>query len=61
MAQLTEKELTAIEDELAGEQALIAKLKAYSQMCTDQQLKQECDCVAQKHQGHFNRLMEFLG
>jgi hypothetical protein len=60
MAQITEKELTAIEDELASEQTLITKLKAYSQMCSDQDLKQKCDCIAQKHQAHFDRLMSFL-
>ena len=60
MAQITEKELTAIQDELASEQTLITKLKAYSQMCSDQELKQKCDCIAQKHQGHFDKLMSFL-
>lgn len=60
MAQITEKELTAIEDELASEQTLITKMKAYSQMCSDQDLKQKCDCIAQKHQAHFDRLMSFL-
>ncbi|MCI1982294.1 MAG: spore coat protein [Oscillospiraceae bacterium] len=57
---ITEKELTAIEDELASEQTLITKLKAYSQMCTDQTLKTKCDEMAQKHQGHFDKLMSFL-
>jgi hypothetical protein len=61
MPQITEKELTAIQDELASEQTVIAKLKAYSQMCSDQELKQKCDCIAQKHQTHFDRLMSFLG
>lgn len=60
MAQITEKELTAIQDELTSEQTLISKMKAYSQMCTDQELKQKCDSIAQKHQAHFDRLMNFL-
>lgn len=60
MAQITEKELAAIEDELSSEQTLIAKMKAYSQMCTDQELKQKCDSIAQKHQTHFDRLISFL-
>ncbi len=57
---ITAKELAAIEEELSSEQTLIAKLKSYSQMCTDQQLKQQCDAIAQKHQNHFDRLMGFL-
>lgn len=57
---ITEKELTAIEDELASEQMLVTKFKAYSQMCSDQELKQKCDSIAQKHQCHFDRLMNFL-
>ena len=57
---LTEKELSAIEDQLAREQTMVTKLKAYAQLCTDQVLKQKCDDAAQKHQSHFDRLMGFL-
>jgi hypothetical protein len=61
MAQITEKELTAIEDELTSEQTLISKMKAYSQMCGDGELKQKCDSIAQKHQAHYDQLLNFLG
>lgn len=61
MPQITEKELSAIEDELSSEQTIISKMKAYSQMCSDQELKQKCDCIAKKHQAHFDQLMSFLG
>ncbi|HEX3016444.1 MAG TPA: spore coat protein [Caproicibacter sp.] len=61
MSQLTEKELSAIEDELSSEQTIISKMKAYSQMCSDQELKQKCDSIAKKHQSHFDQLMSFLG
>ncbi len=57
---LTEKELTAIEDQLNGEKLLITKVKAYSQMCTDPELKQKCDCIAGKHQTHYDKLLSFL-
>lgn len=57
---ITEKELTAIEDQLNNEQVTVAKCKAYSQMCTDPELKQKCDSIAQKHQSHFDSLMGFL-
>jgi hypothetical protein len=57
---ITEKELTAIEDQLNNEQITICKFKAYSQMCTDPELKQKCDSIAQKHQCHFDKLISFL-
>lgn len=57
---ITEKELSAIEDQLGNEQLLVTKIKAYSQMCSDPELKQKCDAIAQKHQCHFDKLMGFL-
>lgn len=57
---ITEKELSAIEDQLSNEQLLVTKFKAYSQMCSDPELKQKCDSIAQKHQCHFDKLMGFL-
>ena len=57
---ITEKELSAIEDQLSNEQIATCKYKAYSQMCTDPELKQKCDALAQKHQCHFDKLMGFL-
>ncbi|HEX2985828.1 MAG TPA: spore coat protein [Caproiciproducens sp.] len=59
--QLTEKELTAIEDQLSEEKLLVTKIRAYSQMCTDPQLKKKCDSIADKHQTHYNQLLSFLG
>lgn len=57
---ITEKELTAIEDQLSNEEMLITKFKSYSQMCSDPELKQKCGDIAQKHQCHFDRLISFL-
>lgn len=57
---LTEKELTAIEDQLNGEKLLVTKIKAYSQMCTDPELKQKCNSIASKHQAHYDKLLSFL-
>lgn len=57
---LTEKELSAIEDQLNGEKLLVTKIKAYSQMCTDPELKQKCDSIASKHQTHYDQLLSFL-
>ncbi len=57
---LTEKELSAIEDQLNGEKLLVTKIRAYSQMCTDPALKQKCDNIASKHQTHYEQLLSFL-
>ncbi|MFQ8599425.1 MAG: spore coat protein [Oscillospiraceae bacterium] len=61
MANLTTKELAALEDQLTVEQNLIQKYKAYAQHCTDPQLKMKCEQIAGKHQNHFQRLMGQLG
>jgi hypothetical protein len=57
---VTEKELSALEDLLSGEQRMIAKCKAYGSTCDDPNLKQKCEMLAGKHQSHFDTLMTFL-
>lgn len=57
---LTEKELTAIEDQLNSEKLLVTKFRAYAQMCSDQELKQKCNSIATKHQTHYDHLLSFL-
>ena len=54
MANLTAKELSALEDQLSMEQLLVAG------MATDQEIKTKCEQIANKHQEHFNRLMSHL-
>lgn len=60
MATLTSKELTAIEDQLAAEQNLIKKYSMYAQTSQDQQIKSTCECIANKHQNHYDTLMGHL-
>ncbi len=60
MATLSEKELSAIEDQLSTEQVMIKKYQMYAQSCTDPQLKTKCEQIAAKHQNHYCRLMEQL-
>ena len=60
MANLTAKELSALEDQLSMEQLLIKKYKMVASMATDQEIKTKCDQIANKHQEHFNRLMSHL-
>ena len=57
---LTTKELDAIEEQLRHEQVLVKKYRAFSQQCSDAQLKATCNRIADKHQQHFNTLMGFL-
>lgn len=57
---LTEKELSAIEDQLSGEKLMITKFKAYAEMCTDPEIKQKCESISCKHQTHYDRLLSFL-
>lgn len=60
MAQLTSKELSAIEDQLNIEQNLIAKYKNYAGQVSDPQLKSKCEQVGARHQTHFDRLYSHL-
>ncbi len=60
MANLTSKELSALEDQLNYEQMLIKKFKAYSQAATDPQIKNSCEQIASQHKQHFDNLMGHL-
>ena len=57
---LTAKELSAIEDQLESEKLLIQKCRAFAMMCEDPELRKKCEGMAGKHQGHYDRLLEFL-
>lgn len=60
MANLTSKELTALEDQLGNEQALVKKYRAMATMCTDQKIKSDLESIATKHQQHYSTLVSFL-
>lgn len=60
MANLTSKELSALEDQIGQEQLLVKKYQAMSGMCTNQQIKQCLTDYSNKHQQHFNQLVTFL-
>lgn len=60
MANLTEKELTAIEEQLAQEQLLILKLKDYANRCVDSELRAKYEQIVSKHQNHFDILLNML-
>ena len=60
MANLTSKELSAIEDQLNCEQMLIKKFRAYASVATDPQIKTTCEQIANQHKQHFDTLMGHL-
>ena len=60
MANLSEKELSYLEDQLSAEQLLIKKFKALSAEASDAEIKTCCDQIANKHQQHFDTMMGFL-
>ena len=60
MANLTEKELSAIEDQLSAEQMLIKKYRGYAALAQDPQIRTLCDQLAQRHKQHFDTLRGHL-
>jgi len=60
MANITSKELSALEDQLNSEQMLVKKYRTFANQCSDQQLKAKCTQIADRHLNHFNTLMNYL-
>ena len=56
MAQITEKELSAISDLLTIEQNLVQKYKSYASATTDSTLKNQYEQIAARHQRHYDEL-----
>ena len=59
MAQLSEKELSALNDLLA-EQLLTKKFSMLAKQTNDSEIQQKFEQISQQHQGHFNALYEYL-
>ena len=60
MANLTSKELTAIEDQLSMEQLMIKKYKSFATMSTDPQIRSKYEQIAARHQDHYTKLLGHL-
>lgn len=60
MAQLTTKELTALDEQLNQELVYVKKYRTMSSQCTDPQLKQQLESIATRHQNHYNTLINHL-
>ncbi len=60
MANLTSKELTALEDQIGCEATLVKKYEAMACLCPDDRIRQDLQTIAGKHRAHFNTLVTFL-
>jgi len=60
MAQLTAKELSAINELLAGEAHLVKKFQLLADSTTNAELKAKFTDISSKHQQHFNAVYEHL-
>lgn len=60
MAQLSEKELSALHDLLSEEELLIKKFKMLAEQTSDSEIKNKFEEISNKHQGHFNSLYSQL-
>jgi rubrerythrin len=60
MANLTTKELSALEDQIGYEQTLVKKYEAMACLCNDIKIQQDFNNYANKHRAHYNTLVSFL-
>lgn len=56
MAQLSEKELSCIQELLADEDLLVKKFQMLAEHATDEKVKSKMLEISQKHQRHLNDL-----
>lgn len=60
MGQLSEKELSVLNDLLADEELLTKKFKMFAMQTEDAEIKQKYERISEQHQGHFNALYSYL-
>lgn len=60
MSQLSEKELSLLNDLLCDEQLLTKKFKMLAAQTQDAEIKQKYERISEQHQGHFNALYAHL-
>ncbi|MBP3487606.1 MAG: hypothetical protein J6K53_04335 [Roseburia sp.] len=61
MSQISEKELSALNDLLTEEELLIKKFKMLAEHTEDQEISAKFTEISNQHQGHFNALYAQLG
>ena len=60
MANLTAKELSALEDQIGCEETLVKKYEAMACLCNDTSIQQSFNEIANRHRAHYNSLVSFL-
>lgn len=60
MAQLSEKELSALNELLADEELLTKKFSMLASQTNDTEIREKYQQISQQHQNHFNSLYEYL-
>ncbi|MDD4715797.1 MAG: spore coat protein [Oscillospiraceae bacterium] len=60
MANLTAKELSALEDQLNMEQVLVRKYQTMAEQVNEMDLKNQFKSISSRHQQHYNTLLGFL-
>ncbi len=61
MAQLSEKELSVLNESLSEEELLVKKYQMLAQHSQDPEIQKKCQQVSDRHQRHFNALYSLLG
>lgn len=61
MGQLSEKELSLINDSLNEEELLVKKYHFLAKQTDDTEMSNKFDQISQKHQEHFNSVYKLLG
>ena len=56
MNQISEKELSALNDLLSGEELLIKKFQVLADNCTDSEVKAKFTEISNEHKEHFRSL-----
>ena len=60
MSQLSEKELSALNELLNEEELLVKKFQMLAGHASDNSVKNQMENISQRHQSHFNQLYEHL-
>ncbi|MDE5777157.1 MAG: hypothetical protein K2I10_01400 [Lachnospiraceae bacterium] len=60
MSQLSEKELSALNDLLNEEELLVKKFQMLATHTSDTSVKNQMNEIADRHQNHFNKLYDHL-
>lgn len=60
MSNLSEKELSALNDCLSEEELLVKKFQMLASHATDANVRSEMEKISKRHQAHFNKLYSHL-